>query len=100
MQEMVPQESNPRPSAVQGYMSSFYRLINTTLFSNERSKDIQHCFLCLGTCLINFSTMSRQYGKWAAKNPTLVLCVSLAVVLVLCLGLIHLEVETRPEKVS
>lgn len=29
---MVPQETNVQLSAVQGYMSSFYRLINITLF--------------------------------------------------------------------
>ncbi|OVA00612.1 Sterol-sensing domain [Macleaya cordata] len=51
-------------SAVQGYMSSFYR----------------------------------RYGAWVARNPTLVLCSSLAVVLLLCLGLIRFKVETRPEK--
>ncbi|PPD98412.1 hypothetical protein GOBAR_DD04540 [Gossypium barbadense] len=40
----------------------------------------------------------RSYGKWVARNPTLVLCLSLAVVIVLCFGLIRIEVETRPEK--
>lgn len=43
--------------------------------------------------------VSRSYGIWVARNPTLVLCLSLAVVIVLCFGLIHIEVETRPEKV-
>ncbi|CAL5321544.1 unnamed protein product [Camellia sinensis] len=42
--------------------------------------------------------MSRKYGTWVARNPTLVLCSSLAVVLILCFGLICFEVETRPEK--
>ncbi|CAI9117104.1 OLC1v1018440C1 [Oldenlandia corymbosa var. corymbosa] len=40
----------------------------------------------------------RKYGTWVARNPILVLCSSLAIVLVLCLGLIRFEVETRPEK--
>ncbi|KAJ7967073.1 Niemann-Pick C1 protein-like [Quillaja saponaria] len=53
-----------RLSAVQGYMSSFYR----------------------------------SYGSWAARNPGLVLSSSLAIVLLLCLGLIFFKVETRPEK--
>ncbi|XP_050231627.1 uncharacterized protein LOC126680534 [Mercurialis annua] len=44
------------------------------------------------------SRFYRQYGTWVARNPTLVLCSSLAVVLVLCVGLIGLKVETRPEK--
>lgn len=42
----------------------------------------------------------REYGKWVARNPTLVLGLSLTVVLLLCLGLIRFKVETRPEKVS
>ncbi|KAK8582603.1 hypothetical protein V6N13_069377 [Hibiscus sabdariffa] len=44
------------------------------------------------------SSFYRSYGIWVARNPTLVLCSSLAVVIVLCFGLIHIEVETRPEK--
>lgn len=40
-----------------------------------------------------------MYGIWVAKNPILVLCSSLAIVFVLCLGLIRFKVETRPEKV-
>lgn len=40
----------------------------------------------------------RVYGAWVARNPILVLCSSLAVVFLLCLGLIHFKVETRPEK--
>ncbi|XP_065864984.1 uncharacterized protein [Euphorbia lathyris] len=44
------------------------------------------------------SSFYRQYGIWVARNPTLVLCSSVAVVLVLCVGLIRFEVETRPEK--
>ncbi|THG03038.1 hypothetical protein TEA_026255 [Camellia sinensis var. sinensis] len=44
------------------------------------------------------SRFFRKYGTWVARNPTLVLCSSLAVVLILCFGLIRFEVETRPEK--
>ncbi|XP_043713679.1 NPC intracellular cholesterol transporter 1-like isoform X2 [Telopea speciosissima] len=44
------------------------------------------------------SSFYRRYGTWVARNPTLVLCSSLAVVLLLCLGLIRFKVETRPEK--
>ncbi|XP_039015297.1 LOW QUALITY PROTEIN: NPC intracellular cholesterol transporter 1-like [Hibiscus syriacus] len=44
------------------------------------------------------SRFYRSYGIWVARNPTLVLGSSLAVVIVLCFGLIHIEVETRPEK--
>ncbi|KVI07692.1 Patched, partial [Cynara cardunculus var. scolymus] len=40
----------------------------------------------------------RLYGTWVARNPILVLCSSLAVVLLLGLGLIRFKVETRPEK--
>ncbi|KAF9608782.1 hypothetical protein IFM89_011551 [Coptis chinensis] len=44
------------------------------------------------------SSFYRRYGLWVARNPTLVLCLSLAVVLLLCLGLIRFKVETQPEK--
>ncbi|XP_027941539.1 NPC intracellular cholesterol transporter 1 [Vigna unguiculata] len=44
------------------------------------------------------SSFYRTYGRWAAKKPTIVLCSSLAIVVLLCLGLLRFEVETRPEK--
>ncbi|KAL5706153.1 NPC intracellular cholesterol transporter 1 [Ranunculus cassubicifolius] len=44
------------------------------------------------------SSFYRRYGIWVTRNPTLVLCSSLSVVLLLCLGLIRFKVETRPEK--
>ncbi|XP_056169603.1 uncharacterized protein LOC115672607 isoform X4 [Syzygium oleosum] len=44
------------------------------------------------------SSFYRSYGLWIARNATLVLCSSLAIVLLLCLGLLRFEVETRPEK--
>ncbi|XP_044489407.1 NPC intracellular cholesterol transporter 1 [Mangifera indica] len=44
------------------------------------------------------SSFYRTYGLWVARNPTLVLSMSSAVILVLCLGLIRFNVETRPEK--
>ncbi|XP_022132021.1 Niemann-Pick C1 protein [Momordica charantia] len=44
------------------------------------------------------SNFYRKYGTWVARNPTLVLVSSLAVVLLLCFGLIRFKVETRPEK--
>ncbi|KAI3459954.1 hypothetical protein Pfo_016617 [Paulownia fortunei] len=44
------------------------------------------------------SKFYRRYGTWVARNPILVLCSSVAIVLVLCLGLISFQVETRPEK--
>ncbi|KAF7141231.1 hypothetical protein RHSIM_Rhsim06G0006500 [Rhododendron simsii] len=44
------------------------------------------------------SKFFRRYGTMVARNPILVLCLSVAVVLLLCLGLIHFKVETQPEK--
>ncbi|KAL1827885.1 hypothetical protein ACET3Z_006297 [Daucus carota] len=44
------------------------------------------------------SSFFRKYGVWVARNPAIVLCSSLAVVLVLCFGLLRFEVETQPEK--
>ncbi|XP_029128228.1 uncharacterized protein LOC109803148 isoform X3 [Cajanus cajan] len=66
MMQDVPQNRNGvRLSAVQGYMTNFYR----------------------------------KYGSYVARHPIMVLLSSLAVVLLLCLGLIRFKVETRPEKV-
>ncbi|KAL3617746.1 hypothetical protein CASFOL_038067 [Castilleja foliolosa] len=44
------------------------------------------------------SRFYRKYGTWVARNPVIVLCSSIGIVLVLCLGLIRFQVETRPEK--
>ncbi|KAG6508389.1 hypothetical protein ZIOFF_033763 [Zingiber officinale] len=44
------------------------------------------------------SNFFRKYGTFVSKNPTLVLCISLSIPLLLCIGLIHFKVETRPEK--
>ncbi|CAD5196507.1 unnamed protein product [Musa acuminata subsp. malaccensis] len=44
------------------------------------------------------SNFFRKYGSFVSKNPTLILCLSLVVPLLLCLGLIRFKVETRPEK--
>ncbi|CAB80500.1 putative protein [Arabidopsis thaliana] len=40
----------------------------------------------------------RSYGSWIARNPSLVLFMSVAIVLALCSGLYNFKVETRPEK--
>lgn len=78
-------------SVVQGYMSNFYRSLKCHWCSHWYSQnDLWHCV---------YVFMFRRYGTWVARNPTLVLCSSLAMVLVLCLGLIRFKVETRPEKV-
>ena len=44
------------------------------------------------------SSFYMSYGTWVARNPTLVLYSSLAVVIVLCFGRIRFQVKTRPEK--
>ncbi|MCI05992.1 Niemann-Pick C1 protein, partial [Trifolium medium] len=59
----------------------------------ERQHAMQFSFV--QGCLSRFY---RAYGRWAARRPNTVLCSSLAIVLLLCLGLIRFEVETRPEK--
>lgn len=41
----------------------------------------------------------RTHGEWVAQNATKVLAVAIVITIVLCLGLIRLNVETRPEKV-
>ncbi|CAN8276827.1 unnamed protein product [Cochlearia groenlandica] len=40
----------------------------------------------------------RTYGSWIARNPSLVLFTSVAIVLALSSGLYNFKVETRPEK--
>ncbi|CAE6150022.1 unnamed protein product [Arabidopsis arenosa] len=40
----------------------------------------------------------RSYGSWIARNPSLVLFISVAIVLALSSGLYNFKVETRPEK--
>ncbi|KAG8369281.1 hypothetical protein BUALT_Bualt15G0135100 [Buddleja alternifolia] len=44
------------------------------------------------------SNFYRRYGTWVARKPILVFCLSVAIVLVLCIGLIRFKVETSPEK--
>ncbi|XP_057728449.1 uncharacterized protein LOC130944243 isoform X2 [Arachis stenosperma] len=44
------------------------------------------------------SKFYRKYGLYVARNPITVLLSSLAIVLLLCLGLIRFRVETRPQK--
>ncbi|XP_050366394.1 uncharacterized protein LOC126784899 isoform X2 [Argentina anserina] len=44
------------------------------------------------------SRFFRTYGIWVSKNPTLVLFSSMGIVLILCIGLVRFQVETRPEK--
>lgn len=56
-------------------------------------------FAFVSICWVICDTFDRMYGSWVARNPAFVLFSSLAVVLVLSLGLIRFEVETRPEKV-
>ncbi|KAK9666670.1 hypothetical protein RND81_14G202500 [Saponaria officinalis] len=40
----------------------------------------------------------RKYGRWVARNPVIVLCSSVGIVILLCIGLVGFKVETRPEK--
>ncbi|KAH7664268.1 Protein patched/dispatched protein [Dioscorea alata] len=44
------------------------------------------------------SKLFRKYGSFVSRNPTLVLCSSIVLPLLLCIGLIRFKVETRPEK--
>ncbi|KAG8065787.1 hypothetical protein GUJ93_ZPchr0004g40138 [Zizania palustris] len=44
------------------------------------------------------TTFFRKHGVFVTKRPLLVLSVSLLVPTLLCIGLIHFKVETRPEK--
>ncbi|KAI4297881.1 hypothetical protein L6164_037740 [Bauhinia variegata] len=44
------------------------------------------------------SRFYRDYGRWVARHPAIVLCSSMAIILLLCLGLLRFKVETQPEK--
>ncbi|EFH67498.1 predicted protein [Arabidopsis lyrata subsp. lyrata] len=52
----------------------------------------------LSTVQGHLANFYRKYGIWVARHPTLVLCLSVSVVLLLCVGLIRFKVETRPDK--
>jgi len=47
-----------------------------------------------------FAIMLWKYGSYVVRHPIMVLASSLAIVLLLYLGLIRFKVETRPEKVN
>ncbi|KAK3143975.1 hypothetical protein QOZ80_4AG0307300 [Eleusine coracana subsp. coracana] len=44
------------------------------------------------------SSFFRKHGIFVARHPLFVLCVSVLVPVLLCIGFIHFKVETRPEK--
>ncbi|XP_020260992.1 Niemann-Pick C1 protein-like isoform X2 [Asparagus officinalis] len=44
------------------------------------------------------SNFFRKYGTFVSRKPMLVLCLSVAVPLLLCIGFVRFKVETRPEK--
>jgi hypothetical protein len=80
-------------SIIQTYMSTFFRL--------DSVSSCIHIILyswCLGFVLI-CSKYCRRQGIFVTRHPLLVLSVSLLVPILLCIGLIHFKVETRPEKV-
>ncbi|XP_027903346.1 NPC intracellular cholesterol transporter 1 isoform X1 [Vigna unguiculata] len=64
MEDARENRNEVRLSAVQGYMSNFYR----------------------------------KYGSYVARHPIVMLASSVAIILLLCVGLIQFKVETRPEK--
>lgn len=91
MEDAQQNRNRVRLSAVQGYMTNFYRLLPmllTYIISCRMSSDLM------------FANMIRKYGSYVARHPIMVLASSLAIVLLLCLGLIQFKVETRPEKVN
>lgn len=83
--------SGVRLSVVQGFMARNFR--------SELTQSKLKSYKLYKGYLINICKFFRLYGTWVARNPILVLCSSLAVVILLGLGLIRFKVETRPEKV-
>ena len=49
--------------------------------------------------ILIFEKYCRKHGIFVARYPLLVLCVSLLIPVLLCIGLLRFKVETRPEKV-
>lgn len=97
-EEVPPVVKAHRPSVIQLYMSNFFRWLWFYICKFYVMVFGVLLFLCnvFNQLLIWFC---RKYGSFVSKNPTLILCLSLVVPLLLCLGLIRFKVETRPEKV-
>ncbi|CAG7907360.1 unnamed protein product [Brassica rapa] len=75
---------------------------------NPQKADTIHAQMLQNTPQRNWAQLSavqgflanfyRKYGIWVARNPTLVLCLSVSAVLLLCVGLVQFKVETKPDK--
>ncbi|XP_018477401.1 uncharacterized protein LOC108848510 [Raphanus sativus] len=75
---------------------------------NPQKADTIHAQMLQNTPQRNWAQLSavqgylanfyRKYGIWVARHPTLVLCLSVSSVLLLCVGLVQFKVETRPDK--
>ncbi|KAL0740960.1 hypothetical protein Bca4012_082473 [Brassica carinata] len=75
---------------------------------NPQKADTIHAQMLQNTPQRNWAQLSavqgflanfyRKYGIWVARHPTLVLCLSVSAVLLLCVGLVQFKVETRPDK--
>ncbi|XP_004491642.1 uncharacterized protein [Cicer arietinum] len=92
--------SNVEPLLNDGEGSSFTNIQRegthpeeVQVMEQKRQNAMQYSFV--HGCLSRFY---RAYGRWAARRPAIILFSSLAIVLLLCLGLLRFQVETRPEK--
>ncbi|WZZ54559.1 hypothetical protein YC2023_054666 [Brassica napus] len=75
---------------------------------NPQKADTIHAQILQNTPQRNWAQLSavqgflanfyRKYGIWVARHPTLVLCLSVSAVLLLCVGLVQFKVETKPDK--
>ncbi|KAK8916264.1 hypothetical protein KSP39_PZI022767 [Platanthera zijinensis] len=77
---------------------SGYKLKNTT--SDLHMSEDPPSVTVLRPSLVQdcMARVFRNYGAFVSRKPTLVLSLSLVVPILLCIGLIHFRVETRPEK--
>ena len=114
MQENGVAEKEPSgPPYMEAFLSDRFRYLVSpeskwTLHLKFCKQAIQKDKVALEICyaeflwyLFNSSCVicDRVHGEWVAHHATTVLAITFVIVIVLCLGLFRLHVETRPEKV-
>lgn len=114
MQENGVAEKEPSgPPYMEAFLSDRFRYLETpeskwTLHLKFCKQAIRKDKLALEICYAEFFwylsnpsyvICDRVHGEWVAHHATTVLAITFVIIIVLCLGLFRLNVETRPEKV-
>ncbi|XP_078448414.1 uncharacterized protein LOC144716987 isoform X2 [Wolffia australiana] len=93
--------SRTNPLFTEGVQSEARAAGNLEYLSSPIEASEQHQrleYLRLNFTQRHLSKFFRSYGSLIARNPTIILCCSLAIPLLFSLGLIRFRIETRPEK--